>query len=68
MGWTDNKGFIKKLLVGSPNVMNDSSTHDNYLTYLRYNNHGTIDKNLVKAKKTLNEEVKINIFFLFQIG
>ena len=38
--------------------MNDSSTHDNFLIYFRYNNHGTIDKTLVQLKNTLNKEDK----------
>ena len=44
------------LLVGSPNVMNDSSTHKNCLTYFRYKNHGTIAKTIYQVKKTMNKE------------
>ena len=50
------KNLEKTLLVGSPNVMNDSSTHDNCLTYFRYKSHGTIAKNTTQVKKTMNKE------------
>ena len=36
--------------------MNDSSTHESFLTYFRYKNHGTIDKNIDQVKKTMNKE------------
>ena len=42
--------------------MNGSSTHDNFLTFFRYNNHGIIDKNLVQVKKNLNKKIEINMF------
>ena len=50
------KDLERTLLVGSPNLMNDSSTHENFLTYFRYKNHGTIDKNIDQVKKTTNKE------------
>ena len=36
--------------------MNDSSTHDNFLTYFRYKSHGIIAKNITQVKKTMNKE------------
>ena len=44
------------MLVVSPNITNDSSTHENCLTYFRYKNQGTIAKYIDQVKKTMNKE------------
>ena len=36
--------------------MNDSSTHENFLTYFRYKIHGTIATNIDQVIKTMNKE------------
>ena len=41
---------------GSPNYMNTSSTHKNFLDFFRYGNHSTIDNNIEKTLKTMNKE------------
>ena len=42
--------------TGSPNYMNASSTHKNFLDFFRYGNHSTIDSNIEKTLKTMNKE------------
>ena len=36
--------------------MNDSSTHENILTYFRYKNHDTIAKHIDQVKQNMNKE------------
>ena len=48
---------LQRLLEkGSPNRMNASSTHKNFLDFFRYGNHSTIDNNIEKTLKTMNKE------------
>ena len=50
---------LKRLLeVGCPNHMNASSSHNNFLDFLRYGNHSSIDKNIEKTTKAMNKEDK----------
>ena len=55
-----NPALIKEvkrtLLVGCPNNMTASSTHDNFLKFFRYGNHSSITHNLPQVLKTLNKE------------
>ena len=43
---------------GSPNHMNTSTTHKNFLDFFRYGNHSSTDQNMNKLMKAMNKEDK----------
>ena len=48
---------LQRLLSqGCPMKMNASSTHSNFLQFLRYGNHSTIKDNVAKTHKAMNKE------------
>ena len=57
-----NKQIIKDLdrlmNVGCPNIMNASTSHDNFLDFFRYGNHSSILKDPDKVSKVMNKEDK----------
>ena len=46
------------LVVGAPNKMNATSSHQNFLDFFRYGNHSSISKDIEKTLKTMNKEDK----------
>ena len=50
------KDLQRLFKTGSPNYMNATSTHKNFLDFFRYGNHSTIDSNIEKTLKTMNKE------------
>ena len=42
--------------TGFPNKMNVSSSHNNFMEFLRYGNHSSMDKDPVKTQKVMNKE------------
>jgi len=42
--------------VGSPNKLVATSSRENFLTYWRYGNHSTLEKNMEKVRKVMNKE------------
>ena len=42
--------------TGCPNKMNAHSSHKNFMQFLRYGNHSSIDKDIAKTKKAMNKE------------
>ena len=48
----------RTLLTGCPNKMNASSSHSNFLEFMKYGNHTTVKKKFDQVQKTLNKEDK----------
>ena len=46
----------RTLLTGCPNKMNASSSHSNFLEFMKYGNHTTVKKKFDQVQKTLNKE------------
>ena len=50
---------LQRLLEkGSPNHMNATTTHQNFLDFFRYGNHSSCDQNMGKLMKAMNKEDK----------
>ena len=50
---------LQRLLEkGSPNHMNASTTHQNFLDFFRYGNHSSTNQNMDKLMKAMNKEDK----------
>jgi len=53
-----NNYLYRALKVGAPSKINAHSSRKNFLDYLKYGNHKSIDTNLPLVKKALNKEDK----------
>ena len=63
----DIKEDLQRLFEkGSPNHMDASTTHQNFLDFFRYGNHSSTDQNMNKLTKAMSKEDKINILCLCQ--